>query len=163
MSIKNLRNLHLSPEKAEEVKAEMASLESSLAEIQVNLTAEDRQKYGSINENNKLFVNRVADFHRNQPSLQTPQVNWEEFDKDFESRAFLTGIIDRMETVLQSLKNARILHDYDNYQDALVDYAYTSFMAGTSAQGYEVKQNELGQFFLKRAKKKANSNDNTAE
>lgn len=153
MSINNLRNTHLTEEKVAKANQELTDLEATLAEISINLTGDDRKKYGRINEQNKLFVNRVYDFHKNQPTLQAPQVDWAEFDKDFESRKQLTNLIDRLERLLQNLKNARILHDYDNYQDALVDYAFTNFMVGTSAAGFEPKQKELAQFFARTAKK----------
>lgn len=155
MSLNNLRNHHLSEEKVTSVIEALATLENALAEVSLNLTPEDRKKYGSINEQNKLFVNRVNDFHKSMPSLRAPQVDWAEFDKDFSSRIHLTTVIDRVETLLQNLKNARILHDYDNYQDALIDYAYTNFMAGTSAPGYEAKQRELAQFFVNRGRRQA--------
>ncbi|MDY3548075.1 hypothetical protein PG291_05615 [Riemerella anatipestifer] len=153
MSLSNLRNSHLSEDKVAKAVEALAKLEAELAEVNVNLTSEDRKRYGSINEQNKLFVNRVNDFHKSMPSLQTSQVDWAEFDKDFSSRTHLTNIIDRLETLLQNLKNARTLHDYDNYQDALIDYAYTNFMVGTSAPGYEAKQRELAQFFASRGKR----------
>jgi hypothetical protein len=47
------------------------------------------------------------------------------------------------------LNNAKILHDYDNYQAALADYAYANFMAGTATPGYEIKVNEMKQFFTR--------------
>ena len=56
-------------------------------------------------------------------------------------------MIARLESLTTRLKNAKILHDYDNYQAALDDYAYTNFMAGTSTPGYETKMNEMKQFF----------------
>ena len=57
------------------------------------------------------------------------------------------------------LKNAKILHDYDNYQAALTDYAYTSFMAGTATPGYETKMNDIKQFFGKNTVKAADATD----
>lgn len=156
MGISNLGNKHLSEDKVAKVKTHITALETELAELNTNLTAEERKRLGSINEQNKLFVNRDYDFAKNQPDLKAPQVDWEEFERDYKSREVLTHFIDRLETLLQNLKNARILHDHDNYQDALVDYAYTNFMAGTSAAGYEQKQKELGQFFA-RANKKPSS------
>lgn len=161
MSISNLRNVHLGEAQVAAVNAAIAQLETELAAISVNLTAEERRRYGSINEQNKLFVNRVHDFHTNQPGQQAPQVNWEEFDKDYESRRHLGSFIDRLEAILQNLKNARTLHDYDNYQDALNDYAYTNYMAGTAAAGYEAKQSELAQFFASRANKAPEASGNT--
>jgi hypothetical protein len=56
-------------------------------------------------------------------------------------------MIARLESLTTRLKNAKILHDYDNYQAALADYAYANFMAGTSTAGYETKVNEMKQFF----------------
>jgi hypothetical protein len=40
-------------------------------------------------------------------------------------------------------ENANILHDFDNYHNGLVEYNYTQYKAG----GYEVKRDELSQFF----------------
>ena len=95
----------------------------------------------------KLLVNKVMDYHNNQPALQTPHIDWVEFSNDNTSRANLESMIARLESLTTRLKNAKILHDYDNYQAALADYAYTSFMAGTGTVGYETKMNDLKQFF----------------
>ena len=80
--------------------------------------------------------------------MQSPQVEWHEFDKDFASRNILENLIARLENVTTRLKNAKILHDYDNHQAALTDYAYTSFMAGTATPDYETKMNYIKQFFV---------------
>lgn len=152
MSLSNLNNRHLEESKVAQVNNTLTALEQALDSIVINLNTEDRQKYGSINEQNKLFVNRVYDFHKNQPALRTPQVDWEEFDRDYTSRKNISNFIDRLERILQNLKNAKILYDYDNYQDSLVDYAFTNYMAGTSAAGFEAKQSELKQFFAKSKK-----------
>ena len=149
MALTNLNNNHLTAAQVTAAQDAITSLETALATINVNLTAEDRQRYGSINEQNKLFVNKVADYHKNQPNLQTTQVDWAEFDNDHTSRGNIEGFINRLDALSTKLKNAKILHDYDNFQAALVDYAYTNFMAGTGADGFENKQKELKQFFSK--------------
>ena len=149
MALTNLNNNHLTAAQVTAAQDAITSLETALATINVNLTAEDRQRYGSINEQNKLFVNKVADYHKNQSILQTTQVDWAEFDNDYSSRGNIEGFINRLDALVTKLKNAKILHDYDNFQAALVDYAYTNFMAGTGADGFENKQKELKQFFTK--------------
>lgn len=150
MPITNLNNNHLSTEKLTEAQTALSSLEVALAEINFNLTAADRQKYGSINEQNKLIVNKVNDYYINQPNLAAPEVEWTEFSKDFTSRQNLEALISRLDNLSTQLKNAKILHDFDNYQAALTDYAYTSYKAGTAAPGYETKQNDIKQFFASR-------------
>ena len=149
MALTNLNNNHLSATNVTAAKNALTQLETALASINATLTADDRQKYGSINEQNKLFVNKVYDYNQNQPALSTTQVTWAEFNSDYTSRLNMENFIVRLESLITKLKNAKILHDYDNFQAALVDYAYTNFMAGTGAPGYETKQNELKQFFTK--------------
>lgn len=160
MAITNLNNQHLSAAEITTAKEALSALETALSPINVNLTSEDRQKYGSINEQNKLFVNKVNDYHQSQPQLDTTQVEWSEFEKDFSSRVEMEGIINRLESLTTKIKNAKILHDYDNYQAALVDYAYTNFMAGTGAEGFETKVGELKQFFVKTTAKVNSTNPN---
>lgn len=45
------------------------------------------------------------------------------------------------------MENAKILHDWDNYQAALVDYSYTQYKNNSGATGYSTKETELKQFF----------------
>ena len=159
MALTNLNNNHLSATNVTAAKNALTQLETALASINATLTADDRQKYGSINEQNKLFVNKVYDYNQNQPALSTTQVTWVEFNNDYNSRLNMENFIVRLESLITKLKNAKILHDYDNFQAALVDYAYTNFMAGTGAPGYETKQNELKQFFSKTAGKNTPSQE----
>jgi len=76
---------------------------------------------------------------------------------DFNSRSRLEAMIARLDSLLIRLKNAKILHDFDNYQVALQDYACVSFMAGTAMPDYETKMNELKQFFEKTTKPDSNT------
>ena len=153
MAITNLNNTHLTAAQLTDAQDALTQLETALQVINVNLSAEDRQKYGSINEQNKLFVNKVYDFNESQPTLSSTDVDWEEFNRDFTSRTNLEAIIARLDSLSTKLKNAKILHDYDNYQAALTDYAYTNYKAGTASPGFETKMNETKQFFGKTTSK----------
>ena len=56
------------------------------------------------------------------------------------------------------------MHDYDNYHDSLLDYAYTEYKTGTKQAGYETKYSELRQFFSKTTRITKNTNNtDTAE
>lgn len=149
MSITNLNNTHLTAAQVADAQNALTQLETALQIINVNLSAEDRKKYGSINEQNKLFVNKIYDFNKSQPSLSSSDVDWDEFENDFNSRKNLEAFIIRLDSLSTKLKNAKTLHDYDNYQAALTDYAYTNYKAGTSSPGFETKLNETKQFFNK--------------
>ena len=147
MPLTNLNSAHLTEAQVTAAQNALTELENALAIITVQLTPEDRQKYGSINEQNKLLVNKVKDFRQSNPNLSVSDVDWDEFDKDFASRNLFESLINRLNALLIKLQGAKILHDYDNYQAALDDYAYTTYRAATGADGYENKYNELKQFF----------------
>jgi hypothetical protein len=159
MSLTNLDNVHLTPAQLTAAQTALTDLETALAVIDVNLTPEDRRKYGSINEQNKLFVNKVNDYNNSQPALSSPEVDWNEFAADYVSRTTYEALIARLDSLIKRLDNAKILHDYDNYQAGLTDYAYTSYKAGSAASGFENKYNELKQFFTRTPKTTGSTTD----
>ena len=90
----------------------------------------------------------------NSKELYVNDVDWVEFERDYESSGHYESLIARLESLALNLRNAKILHDYDNYQTALSDYAYTSYRAGSGTPGYETKMTELKKFFAKNPKQK---------
>ena len=155
MPLTNLNSAHLTTAQVDAAMDAVRELEDALNVITVELTPEDRQRYGSINEQNKLLVNKVRDYRISNPALSVTDVDWVEFEKDFASRTAFENLINRLDALTNKLKGAKILHDYDNYQSALADYAYTGYRAGTGADGYETKYNEMKQFFGRSGKNTA--------
>lgn len=153
MGISNLNNVHLSVAEVDAAKSAVEALENALSTINVSLSSNERQQYGSINEQNKLLVNKVNDFHKNQSQLDAPEVDWNEFEKDYASRLLMENLINRLTSLVTRLENAKILYDYDNYQASLTDYAFTSYKAGAGGAGFETKMGELKQFFVRPASK----------
>ena len=113
----------------------------------VNLTPDERQKYGSINEQNKLLVNKVNDVHSSHPQFDSSKVNWAEFASDFAIRSTLEKIISRLNSIAEQLDDTKILHDNDNYQQALSQYGYISYLADQNEPGITTIKEELAQFF----------------
>lgn len=147
MPFENLNNNHYSAEEKASVFEIITTLEETLSAKFKNLSAEERKKYGSINEQNKLIVNKALDYRNSQPSLSSNDVDWDEFQNDYNSRAFINATISRLQNLIDGLNNNKILHDYDNYQAALTDYGYSQYKASTKAAGFETKVNEMAQFF----------------
>ena len=154
MPFTNFDSRHFSATEKTTVNTAVASLETALAPKLANLSAEERLQYGSVNEQNKLLVNKVADFRNNSPQLSDPEIDWTEFGLDYSSRLFLENAWNRIQALQERMRDAKILHDYDNYQMSLHDYGYTTYRAGSGAPGFENKMNELKQFFVSRGNKK---------
>ena len=148
-TLQNLNNAHIAPETSTQVNESISSLETALKPFLVNLTPDERRRYGSISEQNKLLVNKAYDYAKMQPDLTSPDVDWEEFFKDFADRNFFETTIARLQKIIDGLNNAKTLHDFDNYQGALADYAFTQYKVQTAAPGFENKHRELQQFFMR--------------
>lgn len=147
MPLENLNNVHYTAAEKTAVGTALTALEAALVAKLRNLTPDERKKYGSINEQNKLLVNKALDYRNNEPTLSSPDVDWAEFQNDFDSRTFIRSTIARLQSLLNGLDNNRILHDYDNYQAALTDYGYSQYKAGTKAAGFEGKVKDIAQLF----------------
>ena len=47
----------------------LKQFEQSLRDVLVNISAAERRKYGRVNEQNKLFINKIFDFFKNNREL----------------------------------------------------------------------------------------------
>lgn len=150
MTFTNFDSRHFTDAEKTSVNDLLNSLETELTPKLANLSADERQQYGSVNEQNKLIINKVKDYHESQPGLSSPDVDWVEFKDDFATREFLQLTIQRLQSLIDGLNNAKILHDWDNYQAALTDYDFAKYKAGTQAVGFNTKVSEIGQFFAGR-------------
>ena len=149
----NMGTTHISAATITAINEALDKLATALDPVLVNLDPRDRQRYGSINEQNKLFVNKVRVYALTDTQLRDPEVDWDEFEKDYQDREALEKMIVTVNGMLSGLVSAKTLHDYDNFQDALDDYAYTKYKAGGKTPGFDAKNNELKQFFPRKSKK----------
>jgi len=143
----DLINLHFTAAEISTVENALNTLLSTLSAKGRNLTPDERQQYGSIKEQNKLLVNKVRDYQQSQQGMSSPDVDWQEFEADFQDRNFLELVLARMETIIEIVSDTKMLHDFDVYQAALTDYDYTKYKAGTQALGYDSKHADIRQFF----------------
>lgn len=162
MPLNNLIQNKLTDADKTKVDSLLAELEALLAPKLVGLSPEDRQKYGAINEQNKLFVNKIEDFVTNQPLHNPSEVDWEEFKKDYIARKFLETRANRLTALAYQMNSTKMLHDYDNYQDSLAYYEYASYRASRNIPGASEIYNELKQFFAK-SRTDANDTDSTIQ
>lgn len=147
MPIDNLGRLHLTAAQKTSVTSALASIEAILLTVTQNLSSEERQRYGSVNETNKLLVNKVRDYYQNQPTLASTDIDWVEYEADFQDRAFADTNEQRLLTILRMLTDFKIVHDFDNYQAALTDYDYTQYKTGTKTPGFTEKASDMKQLF----------------
>lgn len=130
----------------------ITQLETQFAGKLSALTEEDRIRYGSINEQNKLLVNKVRDYRQTNAGLSSPDIDWSEFETDYQARLFLESRAARLASLVYQMQSTKIMHDHDNYQDALDDYAYSQYKKGSGDPGFTEKVADIKQFFPKSGK-----------
>jgi len=155
MPIDNLGNSHFTSEKKADIKAALAQIFELTESLAVNLTPKERSKYGKVGEKGKLLIDKVKSYHETQPNLQSPEVDWVEFEKDYQDRVFASGILSQLASLEERLLSIKILRDYDNKTDSLRDYQYAKYKNRFGSQpGFENKINQLKVFFPKTGKTK---------
>lgn len=161
--MKNVIQTQLTPDLKTQIDTKIAELEALFQGKLAALNADQRKFYGLINEQNKLFVNKVRDYKANQPQLSADDVNWDEFENDYQARVFLETRKEKLASLVYQMESTKILHDYDNYNDALDDYAYSQYKKGREAIGFAEKVAELKQFFPRTQKSSPSEDKNKAK
>lgn len=147
--MKNIISVHLSQADRDAFDNLLDQMELLLKDKLVALDENERKQYGSINEQNKLLVNKVRDYRVNNPAMSSPDVDWTEFEADYQSRVFMESRSDRLKSLAYQMQSTKILHDYDNHQDSLGDYSYSQYKKGAGEAGFAEKVAELKQFFAR--------------
>lgn len=148
MPISNLNNVHFTQPEMDAINKAWTEILAVIIPVSRNLSPEERIKYGSIAEKNKLVVLKTLEYHTNQPHLDCTDVNYTEVQADWTDRSFMAGFIAKMEEAKNICNNIRITHDYDAYQAARLDYDFTKYKMGTDpGAGWESKYNDLLLFF----------------
>lgn len=135
-----------------EIDSDISALKARFKGKTEILSAEERLRYGSVNEQNKLVVNKTRDFQQSNPELGAPNIDWDEFEADYQARIFIERWINAFQSMINDLKSTKIKHDYDNLQDSLNDYGYAQYQHGAGEDGYSAKVAEYKQFFTKSGK-----------
>ncbi len=161
--MKNVIQTQLSAEDRTQIDTLINQLETLVQGKLSAMTELERKAYGSVNEQNKLLVNKIRDYRAQQGNLSAPEIDWDEFESDYQSRVFLETRLERLRSMAFRMESTKILHDYDNYHDALIDYGYAQYKKGAGESGYTEKVAELKQFFPRTITPQSNtpSADNT--
>ncbi|WP_417443893.1 hypothetical protein [Joostella sp.] len=147
--MKNLITNKFTPKEEQAITKNIKDIERLISGKVTALNESERKKYGSINEINKLFVNKTHAIHAENPELSAPEVDWNEYKKDYQTRVFLEKQIQSLKSIVYQLESTKTLHDFDNYQDSLIDYSYSQYKKNAKVSGYSKKVDELKQFFIK--------------
>ena len=153
MPIDNFAKNHFTETEKQQLDGAITTILNIVATHTYNLTPKERSQYGKIGDQKRLFIDKVRDIQKTQTNLCSPDIDWNEFEADYQTRQYAANKLNQLESVAKLLLNIKILHDYDNFNDALLDYRYCGYKNRFGNQnGFEQKINSLKGFFPKTGK-----------
>lgn len=133
-----------------EIEEHLTALEQLVNPNTPVITNEDRHLYGRGGGNaNKLLVADVSQLSQTQPQLNSPLIDWAEFSNDNIAGSTIGGWVSRITAVAYKLESAKMMHEYDNYNDAIDQYAHLQYLSRNNVQGANEAYNKLRAHFKK--------------
>lgn len=148
MALDNLISLSFTTEEFTQLDKALQSIETVLSGKTINLTPEERQQYGSIAEQNKLFVNKAKIYMEQYPQYIPNFLDKAEFDKDYLGREQVEQRLQIMSSLTEQLSDTKVLLDHDNYHNAIIFYRNMKFLSGENVPGTNVIYEDMKQFFI---------------
>ncbi|MBQ4820609.1 hypothetical protein [Aquimarina sp. MMG016] len=150
MSLKNLINVSFTEEEVTALTGHLTGIEQILEGKTVNLTAEERTKYGRIANQNKLLVDKAKNYMKQHPDWIPSFLDKDRFDRDYVTRGQVEEMIQLLENYTQQLVDTKTLLDHDNYSNALSFHRKIRFLAEEDEPGSKTVYNDMKLLFRSR-------------
>ena len=148
MALENLISVAFTEAELTQLDQAIANVETLLQGKTINLTPEQRQQYGSIAEQNKLFVNKAKSYMEQYPQFVPPFLDKAEYDRDYAARQQLESRLQKLASVTEQLSDTKILLDFDNYHNSITFYRNMRYLSGENVPGTNVIYDDMKQFFV---------------
>lgn len=148
MALDNLISLSFSIEELAAIDQALQAIQTALLGKTINLTPEQRQQYGRIAEQNKLFVNKAKSYMEQYAQYVPGFLDKAEFDRDYTAREQIEQRLQRLDSLNEQLSDTKVLLDHDNYHNAISFYRNIRFLSEENVPGTNVIYEDLKQFFV---------------
>jgi hypothetical protein len=148
MALDNLISLEFSASELAVIDNAISNIEGVLVGKTINLTPEQRQQYGRIAEQNKLFVNKAKNYMEQYPNYVPGFLDKTEFDKDYAGREQIEVRLQRLSSLTEQLSDTKTLLDHDNYHNAITFYRNIKYLSDENVPGSNVIYTDMKQFFV---------------
>jgi len=122
MSLKNLISVGYTQEEVDQINQHLAGIQEIIKGKVINLSPEERQQYGRINDRTENWIVKVDSHMKQRPELVPFYINKEEFDKDMEARNKMKPILNSIASLQESLDDTSKLLSHDIYNTAISYY-----------------------------------------
>ena len=136
MALNNLLSVTFTQAELTQIDDALTAIENVLQGKTIHLTPEQRQTYGRIAEQNKLFVNKAKGYMEQYPQYVPNFIDKAEFDRDYTTRGQLETRFQRLSSVNEQLSDTKILLDHDNYHNSITFYRNITYLLHQDMQQF---------------------------
>lgn len=148
MALNNLLSVTFTEAELTQIDNALTAIETVLQGKTIHLTPEQRQTYGRIAEQNKLFVNKAKGYMEQYPQHVPNFIDKPEFDRDYVARQQLESRFQRLSSINEQLSDTKTLLDHDNYHNAITFYRNIKYLSGENVPGTTFLHQDMQQFFI---------------
>lgn len=148
MALDNLISLSFSKSDLETIDKALQGIQTVLTGKTINLTPDQRQQYGRIAEQNKLFVNKAKSYMEQYANLVPSFIDKAEFDRDYIAREQIEQRLQLFDSLNEQFSDTKVLLDHDNYHNAISFYRNVRFLSEENVPGTNVIYEDMKQFFV---------------
>lgn len=109
-------------EEIDQINQHLAGIQELIKGKVINLSPEERQQYGRINNRTENWIVKVDSHMKQKPELVPFYIDKEEFDKDQEARNNMKPILNSIASIQESLEDTSKLLSHDIYNTAIAYY-----------------------------------------
>jgi hypothetical protein len=153
MALDNLISVSFTDSELKEMDNALTVIENILKGKVVNLTPKQRQQYGRVAYDMEVWVDKVDRHMRQSPQLVPSYIDMAEHAADLSAHRALNPRIERMNTLLQSMRDTNLLLGADIYNNSLTYYRVTREASKVNAPGASAIYNDLKRQFPNNPKK----------
>lgn len=148
MALDNLISLSFSKSDLETIDKALQDIQTVLKGKTINLTPDQRQQYGRIAEQNKLFVNKAKSYMEQYAQHVPGFLDKAEFDRDYIAREQIEQRLQLLDSLTEQLSDTKVLLDHDNYHNAISFYRSIRYLSEENVPGTNVIYEGMKQFFV---------------
>lgn len=148
MALDNLISVSFSKSDLETIDKAIQDIQTALVGKTINLTPNQRQQYGRIAEQNKLFVNKAKSYMEQYAQHVSRFLDKAEFDRDCIAREQVEQRLQLLDSITEQLSDTKVLLDHDNYHNAISFYRNLRFLSEENVPGTNVVYEDMKQFFI---------------
>ncbi|MBL0309311.1 MAG: hypothetical protein IPP77_06465 [Bacteroidetes bacterium] len=143
MALDNLISIQFDASEIATIESALSSIEATIAAKMVNLTPEQSQQYGKIGNETEFFITKTRTYMGSLPVIIPSFLNVTEMDNDLAARDAMKPLLQRMNSITESMSDTSRLLGADIFHAAIAVYRNTKFLSGQNVPGTTSIYNDL--------------------